>query len=149
MAIEFGERRNETVGSWPQFFVPNCSERIQKGRQRTIKEMEICLERARANMKAQEKYKDEPRIIQRARILETYLKEKTIYILEEELIVGNITSKIRGGPFFDVATRFVDAELNDPIKDFWVRPHEKFMISAAERNELREVLSLTLKAIFS
>ena len=140
MAIEFGERRNETIGSWQQFFVPNCSERIQKGRQRTIKEMEICLERARAHMKAQEKYKNEPCIIQRARILETYLKEKSIYILEDELIVGNITSKIRGGPFFDVLTRFMDVELDDPIKDFWVRPHEKFMINAAERNELREVL---------
>jgi len=82
MAIEFGERRNETVGSWPQFFVPSCSERIQKAKQRTIKEMEICLERARANMKAQEKYKDEPRIIQRARILETYLKTAIILAIK-------------------------------------------------------------------
>jgi hypothetical protein len=34
----------------------------------------------------------------------------------------------------------VDGELNDPVKDFWLRPHEKFMISEAEKNELREVL---------
>ena len=81
-----------------------------------------------------------PCIIQRARILETYLKEKTIYILEDELIVGNITSKIRGGPFFDLAVRFVDAELDDPVKDFWARPHDKFFITETERKELREVL---------
>jgi len=30
---------------------------------------------------------------------------------DDELIVGNITSKDRGGPFFDLAVRFVDAEL--------------------------------------
>ena len=140
MAVGFGETKNGTVGSWQQSFVPTCSKRIQKAKLRTIREMEICLERARAHMKAIEKYKHEPRIIQRARILETYLKEKTVYILEDELIVGNITSKIRGGPFCDLIVRFVDAELDDPVKDFWTRPHDKFFITEAERKELREVL---------
>ena len=60
MAIEFKETRNETVGSWQQSFVPTCTERIQKAKFRTIREMEICLERARAHMKAMEKYKNEP-----------------------------------------------------------------------------------------
>ncbi len=139
MAIEFSGKKAKPVGSWQQFFVPTSTERVQKAKQRTIREMEICLERARAHMKAQEKYKHEPRIIQRARILETYLHEKTIHILEDELIVGNITSKIRGGPFFDLAVRFVDAELDDPVKDFDIRPHDKFIITEAERKELREV----------
>ena len=140
MAIEFEETRNEMVGSWQQSFMPTCTERIQKAKLRTLREMEICLERARAHIKAVEKYKNEPRVIQRAYILETYLKEKTIYILEDELIVGNITSKIRGGPFFDLAVRFVDAELDDPVKDFWIRPHDKFFIKDAERKELHEDL---------
>jgi pyruvate formate-lyase/glycerol dehydratase family glycyl radical enzyme len=140
MAIEFGKKRTEEVGSWQQYFVPSSTERIQKARVRTLREMEICLERARAHMEAQEKYKDEPRVIQRARIFETYLKQKTVYILDDELIVGNITSKIRGGPFFDIATRFVAAELDDPVRDFEIRPHDKFIITPDERKELHEVL---------
>jgi len=140
MAIEFGDKKNQKVGSWQQFFQPTCTGRIQKAKVRTLRDMEICLERARAHMKAAERYKNEPPIIQRARILETYLKEKTVYILEDELIVGNITSKIRGGPFFDVAVRFVAAELDDPEKDFEVRPHDKFIITSAERKELHEAL---------
>jgi pyruvate formate-lyase/glycerol dehydratase family glycyl radical enzyme len=138
MAI--GEIQRQEVGSWQQFFVPTCTGRIQKAKLRTLRDMEICLEHARAHMKVAELYKNEPLIIQRARILETYLKEKTVFILEDELIVGNITSKIRGGPFFDVAVRFMDEELGDPEKDFEVRPHDKFIITEAERKELREVL---------
>jgi pyruvate-formate lyase len=102
--------------------------------------MEICLEHARAHMKAMELYKNETQVIQRARVLETYLKDKTVRILDGELVVGNITSKIRGGPFFDVAVRFVDEELGHPEKDFEIRPHDKFIITEAERKELREVL---------
>ena len=40
--------------------------------------VEVCLERARAEMKAYEQYKNEPRVIQRARAFETYLRDKTI-----------------------------------------------------------------------
>jgi formate C-acetyltransferase len=102
--------------------------------------MEICLERARAEKKAYEKYKDEPRVIQRARVFETYLKEKTKFILEDELIVGNFTSKIRGASFSSEMTRFMIEELDHPTKDFEIRPHEKIIITPKERKELREVL---------
>jgi len=57
---------------------------------------EICLERMRTEMKVYEQYKDEPRIIQRARFLETFLREKTIKIYGNELIIGSINSKVRG-----------------------------------------------------
>ena len=96
MKIVLGKKNVEDVGSWQEFFVPTYSERIKKAKKRALQTPEICLERARAEMKAYEQYKDEPRIIQRARFLETYLREKTIYILDDELIVGNITSKVRG-----------------------------------------------------
>ena len=51
---------------------------------------------ARTEMKVYEQYKDEPRIIQRARFLETFLREKTISIWDDELIVGSFNSKVRG-----------------------------------------------------
>jgi formate C-acetyltransferase len=130
----------EKVGSWQQVFVPSCSERIKKAKNRVLRSMEICLDRARAQKNALEQYKSEPRVIQRARIFETYLKEKTIYILEGELIAGNITGKIRGASYSAEMTRFIDEELNHPTKDFEIRPHDKIIITPEERRELREVL---------
>ena len=90
MSIVLADKKVENIGSWQEFFMPSSSERVQKAKKRAHGSMEICLERARAQMKAYEQYKNESRVIQRARIFETYLKEKTTYILEDELIVGNI-----------------------------------------------------------
>lgn len=137
--MAFNEK-TEDVGSWQQLFVPTCSDRVKKAKKRVLTSMEICLERARAQMSVLKKYEEEPMIIQRARMFETYLKEKTIIILDDELIIGNITSKIRGGSFASEMVDFMDAELGDPEKDFQIRPHEKFIITPEERKELREEL---------
>ena len=134
------DKKMEEVGSWQEFFTPTCSERVKKRKKCVATPMEICLERGRAQMKASEQYKHEPKVIQRARIFETYLKDKTIYILEDELIVGNITSKIRGTSFSGEMIRFVDEELGHPVKDFEIRPYDKIIITPEERTELREVL---------
>ena len=96
MAVVFGDKEKKTVGSWQELFVPTYSERIKRLREDAIRTPEICTERARAEMKVYEQYKDEPRIIQRARFLETYLREKTIFIGDDDLIVGSINSKVRG-----------------------------------------------------
>ena len=133
-------KETEKVGSWQQLFVPTCSDRVKKAKKRVLTSMEICVERARAQMKALEQYPDAPVVIQRARMFETYLRDKTIFILDDELIIGNITSKIRGGSFASEMVGFMDSELGDPEKDFEVRPHEKFIITPDERKELREVL---------
>jgi pyruvate-formate lyase len=140
MSTIHGDKKVKDAGNWQESFAPGCSERVQRVKNRVLRPMEICLERARAEKKALEQYKDEPRVIQRARIFETYLKEKTIYILEDELIAGNITSKIRGASFSSEMSRFVDEELGDPVKDFEIRPYEKIIITPQERKEVREVL---------
>jgi pyruvate formate-lyase/glycerol dehydratase family glycyl radical enzyme len=132
--------KKEDVGSWQQVFVPTCSERIKKAKKRAIREMEFCLERARAHMRAVEEYKNDPMVIQRARIFERYLKDKSVNILEGELIVGNVTSKVRGGSFAPEMVNFVDKELDDPVRDFQVRPLDKFMVTSEQRKELREEL---------
>ena len=46
-------------------------------------------------MKVYDNDKDEPRIIQRARFLETCLREDRLHG-DDELIVGSINSKVRG-----------------------------------------------------
>ena len=115
-----------------------CSKRIIKGRNRALRSKEICLERIRAYKQALIQYEHEPTIIVRARMLEEYLRSKTVFILEDELIVGNVTSKIRGSTIAPEMISFIDAELDDPIKDFEARPFEKFVISPEQRKELRE-----------
>ena len=91
-------------------------------------------------MKAYEQYKNEPRVIQRARALETYLRDKTIYIQDDELIVGNITSKVRGASISGEMSHFVEEDLDDPVRDFEIRPYEKVIVTPEERKELRDVL---------
>ena len=140
MAIATVEKISKDVGSWQEFFVPTCSERVQKAKRRALRTVEACLERARAEMKAYEKYKNEPRIIQRARVVETYLRDKTIYIQDGELIVGNITSKIRGASVSGEMSHFIEQDLDDPVRDFGIRKYEKVVITAEEKRELRDVL---------
>jgi len=98
MATMGVQKGAEHIGTWQADFVPDLPGRVRKARARAVRTPEICLEHARAEMKVYEQYKDEPRIIQRARVFDAYLREKTIFILEDELIVGNITSKVRGSP---------------------------------------------------
>ena len=140
MPIVLGEKKVKDVGSWQEFFVTASSKRVQKAKDRAIRTVEICLERARAEMKAYEQYKNEPRVIQRARVLETYLREKTIYIQEDELIVGNITSKIRGASISGEMSHFIEEDLDDPVKDFEIRPYSKIIVTPEERRELRDVI---------
>jgi len=64
MAVVFGDKGEKTVDSWQEIFVPTYSERIKRLREDAIRTPEICTERARAEMKVYEQYKDEPRIIQ-------------------------------------------------------------------------------------
>jgi formate C-acetyltransferase len=131
----------ENAGSWQESFAPTSSERIQKMRKQAVKTPEICLERIRAEKEANEQYKDEPRVIQRARIFETYLREKTIFITDEDLIVGNINSKVRGSQISgELMANWMERELDDPIKGFDIRPYDRQIIHPEQKKELREVL---------
>ncbi len=140
MAIAFGGKETKDVGSWQEFFVPTFSERMKRLREDAIRTPEICLERARAEMKVYEQYKDEPRVIQRARFLETYLKEKSVFIGDDDIIVGNINSKVRGSIIDGTMSSWLEKELGDPVKDPQLRPFDKHIIHPEERKELREVI---------
>jgi pyruvate formate-lyase/glycerol dehydratase family glycyl radical enzyme len=140
MAIESRDKNAESIGSWQELYVPATSDRVKKLRENALRIPEICLERARVEMNVYEQYKHEPRIIQRARFLETYLKEKSIFIGDDELIVGNINSKVRGSIFDGTMSSWMEKELDDPVKDPQNRPFDKHIIHPEERKELREVL---------
>jgi len=65
-----GNKSTKGVGSWQELFEPSSSERVQRAKKRVLRPMEICLERARAEKKAYKQYKNEPCVIQRARVWE-------------------------------------------------------------------------------
>ena len=140
MAIASGDKNTKTIGSWQELFVPKTTERVKRLRENAIRTPEVCLERVRTIMKIDDKFKDEPRILQRAHFFETYLREKTVFIGEDELIVGNINSKIRGSTVADVATRWLEKELDDPVKDPQYRAFDRHIIHPEERKELKQTI---------
>ncbi|MBN2062047.1 MAG: hypothetical protein JW882_16680 [Deltaproteobacteria bacterium] len=145
MSMESAKQNMENVGSWQEVFSPVLSERVKKARERVRKEPEICLERIRAEIKAYDQYKDEPSIIHRARFLEIYLRDKNTFIQEDELIVGNVGSKPRSASLSTANIAFVAKDLDDPVKDFSVRPYDKILIHPEERKELRNEIIPAIK----
>lgn len=130
----------EKVELWGRLQERTCSDRVKKGIARVLKATpKFDLERAYAEMKVLKEYKDEPRVIQRARMFETFLNEKTILIHPDELIVGNVTNGLRAAPFFaEYYADFVEKEMDDPVKDFSIRQFDEFEITPEERKEIRE-----------
>lgn len=117
MTIVLGNKKVKDVGSWQEFFRQIYSECVKKANERAVPKKEICLERARAEIKACEQYKNKPRIIQRARFLETYLIDKTVFIMDDELIVGNFSSKVKGVPISGYTGRYFEFQRvkDDPL----------------------------------
>ena len=140
MAIGFSDKEKQNVGSWQELFVPSYTERVKKLRENAIRTPEICLERMRTEMKVYEQYKNEPRIIQRARFLETFLREKTIKIYDNELIIGSINSKVRGSTIVGGDYTWLEKELDDPERDPEIRTFDRHIIHPEERKELKEVI---------
>jgi formate C-acetyltransferase len=112
--------------------------RIEKFRKKILDiTPEICPERARIITDVYEKTESEPIIIRRAKSLDRILSEMSIYILEEELIVGNQASKPRSAPVFpEYAWDWIYEELDR----FEKRTHDRFMIREETKRELKEIL---------
>ena len=138
MAIKYDSKSVGAIGSWQEVLEPVRPERVEKARVRVRKGAEICLERIRAEIKAYNQFKNESTIIQRARFLETFLNEKSIHILEDELIVGTVGSKPRSAFVTTANVPSIAEELDDPEMDFSIRPYDKILIHPEERRELKE-----------
>lgn len=64
-----------------------------KGRMPYRKEVRLCIERARLITESFKETEDQPIVLRRAKALAHYLDKRTLYILPDELIVGNIASE--------------------------------------------------------
>ena len=71
--------------------------RIQRLKQSLdVTEYPICVEKARLVMEAYQQAEGDPAIIRRAKATAHYLDHKTIFIEDDELIVGNFACKPLG-----------------------------------------------------
>jgi pyruvate-formate lyase len=73
------------------------NQRIRKLKERlNVLEYPICIEKASLVMESYRQTEGEPQVVRRAKATAHYLDHKTIFIEEDELIVGNIASKPMG-----------------------------------------------------
>lgn len=97
----------------------------------------ICTERALLVTEAYQRTEGYPAILRRAEALSNVLRNMTIYIDAQELIVGNQASRPRSAPVFpEYSWRWILEELDS----FEHRPSDRFEIDQAKKRELREVL---------
>lgn len=61
-----------------------------------VKEYPICIEKAQIILDSFKRHEGEPAILRRAMATADYLDKRTIFIEEDELIVGNVASKPMG-----------------------------------------------------
>ncbi|MCF7935986.1 MAG: formate C-acetyltransferase/glycerol dehydratase family glycyl radical enzyme [Synergistales bacterium] len=98
---------------------------------------EIDLENARILTESFMETEGEPLVIRKAKAFRRQCSEKTVRIWDDELIVGNAGSKLRGGILSaDVCWSVLDNEL-DTIN---TRPYDKFNLRSEDRKMFEEVI---------
>ena len=122
-----------------QDVLPKDSEgysRVQRMRSRVISvKPEICMERAKIVTKVYKETESMPVLPRRAKAFDAVLREMSIFILEDELIVGHQSGKHRSAPLFpEFAVDWVDRE----IETFPTRAQDKFLVSPEEIKFYRE-----------
>jgi formate C-acetyltransferase len=115
------------------------SPRIRKLREEVLKTRPtICTERARIYTEVYRNNEAKPVVVKRAIALYETLKRMSIFIGDDELIVGNQSSRLRAAPIFpEYAVSWI---LNE-IDEFEKRPGDAFYPSEEDKKELREICS--------
>ena len=114
------------------------NERIARLRTKNLTQQpEICSERAQIVTRAYEKYKDLPPLLLRAKTFEAIMQEMTIWIADDELIVGNQAKMAKGAPVYpEFSVDWIIKELDS----FSTRTSSRFLLSEENKTVLRELL---------
>ncbi len=98
----------------------------------------ICSERAAIVTKCYQEYQSDPAILRRAKTLKRILEEMTIWIGQDELVVGNQAKKSRFSPIFpEFSFDWIIKEMeNEPFEE---RDADRFLIDEDTKRELREI----------
>src|SRR5665648_1286204 len=118
--------------------IENNKNRIEKLKKQLInKKPSICAERAILLTEFYRKNENMPIIIKRASALRDILNKMSIYISDEELIVGNQASSPRAAPLFpEFSWKWIYKEINT----FASRKSDKFEISSEIEDQLKKIL---------
>ncbi len=121
----------------------------EKATKRTIKlknnllssKYELCIERMKFFTEIYKKYQSDPEIIKRAKAIAHTLRNMTIFIREDELLVGNETSKNLGEKIF-LDLYSYDKTLGDrnSIQKYRKRKLQPFHIEDREIEELLKII---------
>jgi formate C-acetyltransferase len=121
----------------------NCSkERTTKLKDNLLSsKYELCIERMKFFTEIYNKYPDDPEIIKRAKAISHTLINMTIFIRDDELLVGNETSKNLGEKInLDIFRYDGSLDRANSIKKFAKRKLQPFFIEDSERDELLEMI---------
>jgi pyruvate-formate lyase len=111
-------------------------ERGQRLRNRAVSvDPHICIERARIVTKVYRETEGEQVFSRRAKTLDRILGNISVYILDDELVVGHQAAKQRSAPLFpDFAVEWVNQE----IDTFKTRPQDRFVVTDDVKREFRD-----------
>jgi len=98
---------------------------------------EVCAERAVLWTESQRRTEGRPQVIRNALALKNVLDNMTVIIADDELIVGNRTSKPKGAPLFPEAKSFSIETQLDTLES---RPIQPYCVGGAERRAIRSIL---------
>jgi len=97
----------------------------------------ICTERAQIYTDVYKKFEAKPLLVKRALALKETLTKMSIFIEDDELIVGNQASKLRAAPIFP---EYAVDWILDELDEFEKRPGDRFYPSGEVKRQLREIL---------
>jgi len=99
-------------------------------------EPEICIERALTYTRVFEATEGKPIIVRRAKAFASTVQEMSIYIGEDELIVGNLAIKPRAAPIFpEFGVEWIEEEL----ESFSHRSVDRFLIDEQKKRQLKSI----------
>ncbi len=99
---------------------------------------ELSIERAILVTETYKVTEGEPIVLRRAKAIEKILKDMTIYIEKEQLLVGNQAHKPRSAPVFP---EYSWDWLLEELDQFERRPSDKFIVGEDDKQKLREILN--------
>lgn len=118
---------------------PRYMDRIKRLKERVLATYpEIDLENARILTESFMETEGEPLVIRKAKAFRRQCQEKTVKIWDDELIVGNAGSKIRGGI---LSADVCWSVLNKELETINTRPYDKFHL----REEDKEMFEKTIR----
>ncbi len=128
------------VESYQLSFKRSVTERVEALYQDAIKaEASVCIDRAKYFTQSYKETEGEPLNVRRAKALANVVHNMSIYILDGELIVGNVACKPRASVVCpEFMTNYLEKEFQDEKKTPENRPYDRHILTPEVKKYLQE-----------